>query len=214
MRSNFQWDQAFLYGILDAGYVPQQEFVSCAKKLIACGVSLLQLRAKGFAVDEIASHAAAILPVCRSAGVPLIVNDHPEVAAQCGADGVHVGQEDCSVADARRILGPGRIVGKSTHGVDQALAAQAEQPDYIGFGPLFATPTKPDYQPIGLDSVVAVHRLVSIPVFCIGGIHLKNLAQVLQSGAKRVVIVSALLLAADIEAYGRACLGMLRDHSP
>ncbi|MFL6527658.1 MAG: thiamine phosphate synthase, partial [Chthoniobacterales bacterium] len=141
--------------------------------------------------------------------VPLIVNDHPEVAHDIGADGVHVGQDDMSVAEARAEIGADAVVGKSTHSIAQAIAAASEGADYIGFGPLFSTPTKPDYQPIGLTDIAEVHRRVTIPIFCIGGIKLENLEQVIAFGARRVVIVSGLLTAADIADYARRAKQLL-----
>jgi thiamine-phosphate pyrophosphorylase len=128
---------------------------------------------------------------------------------ESGAAGAHVGQDDLSLADARKFAGDQAIIGKSTHSLAQAVAAQREGADYIGFGPLFATPTKPDYTPIGLDEIRAVHQLVSLPIFCIGGIKRENLPEVLAAGAQRVVIVSGILLAEDPEAYSRDCSRML-----
>jgi thiamine-phosphate pyrophosphorylase len=142
--------------------------------------------------------------------VPLVINDHPEVAAQVGAQGVHVGQDDDSVARARQIVGGGCFIGKSTHSLAQAKAAAAEGADYIGFGPLYATGTKPDYTPVGLADVAAVHQHVSVPIFCIGGVNAKRLDEVLTAGARRVVVVSAFLLASDIRAEVAALKARLR----
>jgi thiamine-phosphate pyrophosphorylase len=101
------------------------------------------------------------------------------------------------------------IIGKSTHNLAQACAAQGEGADYIGFGPIFATPTKPDYKPIGLSDIRQIHLDVSIPIFCIGGINVDNLQQVIDAGAKRVVMVSALLKAHSIVDYARCATDML-----
>jgi thiamine-phosphate pyrophosphorylase len=136
-----------------------------------------------------------LLPITRAGGVPLIINDHPLAVAATGAEGVHIGQEDGSVAEARMMAGAGAWVGKSTHSLAQAKAAADEGADYLGFGPLFATPTKPDYTPIGVAEIRKVHELVRAPIFCIGGIKLKNLRDVLAVGARRVVIVSGFLQA-------------------
>ncbi len=213
MSDPFDWNHKLLYGILDFGYLVEKDLASCTAQLIDGGVTLLQLRAKGLDPDFIAEMASRILPVCRSSGVPLIINDYPKVAHDCGADGVHIGQDDSSVEEARKLLGPGRIVGKSTHSLAQATVAQEERPDYIGFGPLFATPTKPEYTPVGLSELKAVHREVSLPVFCIGGIKLENLPEVLAAGARRVVIVSGLLQAGDRSAYAQSCLTLLKSGS-
>jgi thiamine-phosphate pyrophosphorylase len=198
-----------LYGILDLGYVAAGEMKSVAAALIAGGVDLIQLRAKKQLSAEIARLAAELHPFAAERGVPLIINDHAEIARSTGAEGVHLGQDDLSVAEARRIVGPDCAVGKSTHSVDQAIRAFYEGADYIGFGPIFATPTKPDYPPIGLDQIRAVHEAVRIPIFCIGGIKLDNLPKVIEAGARRVVIVSGLLQASDPAQYARAAKKLL-----
>lgn len=155
--------------------------------------------------------ARQIAPMCRAHNVPFIINDHPDLVADCGADGVHVGQDDIPVAEARRIAGPNKIVGLSTHSLNQAVSAVSQAPDYIGFGPLFATATKPDYRPIGIKDISEVHRLVELPVFCIGGIKRENLPDVLAAGARRVVIVSGILQAKDPAIYTRECLALLKS---
>jgi thiamine-phosphate pyrophosphorylase len=124
-------------------------------------------------------------------------------------EGVHVGQDDDSIEVARRKAGRHILVGKSTHSLKQALAAQREGADYIGFGPIFATPTKPDYAPIGLADIGRVHAEVSLPIFCIGGINIDNLQSVIGAGAKRVVMVSALLKTHSIVDYARCVTDML-----
>ncbi|MEP6686466.1 MAG: thiamine phosphate synthase, partial [Verrucomicrobiota bacterium] len=144
---------------------------------------------------------------------PLIINDHAEIARMVAVEGVHVGQGDLAVAEARRIAGRSLLVGKSTHSLAQAKVAEAEGADYIGFGPLFATPTKPDYAPIGLTDIERVQREVNLPVFCIGGIKLENLSKVIAAGARCVVIVSGLLHAADVAEYARAVHALLNRES-
>jgi thiamine-phosphate pyrophosphorylase len=134
-----------------------------------------------------------------------------------GADGIHVGQDDLSVAEARSRAGAwagcGAIVGKSTHSLDQAIAAEKEGADYIGVGPIYATPTKPDYIPVGPPLIGQVRTAVHVPQFCIGGINEKTLPEVLAAGARRVVIVSALLQSDDVPAYCRRVREQL-DVSP
>jgi len=198
-----------LYGILDSGYVTSDRMVAMACSLIEGGVDILQLRAKKESRQEILAMALELSPICRKADVPFILNDHPELVPETGADGAHVGQDDLSVAEARRLAGPEAIIGKSTHSLDQALSAVGESPDYIGFGPLFATATKPDYTPIGTEQIEEVYRLLPFPIFCIGGINLGNLPSVLGVGAERVVIVSDLLTALDPVARTTACRALL-----
>ena len=203
-----------LYGILDLGYCESTKAVETTRAMLAGGVQILQLRAKNLTPAEILPLAQNLAPLCRDASVPFILNDHPELVGPSGADGVHVGQDDQSVAEARRLIGPGKLVGLSTHSPAQARAAFEQKPDYIGFGPLFSTPTKPDYMPIGTADIAEVHRNAPLPIFCIGGIKLENLPQILAVGAQRVVIVSGILQAADIPAYCAECLHFLREKLP
>lgn len=192
--------QARLYAILDLGYVPEQSASRTASALLSGGAGLLQLRAKNHDLATIHRVASTLIPLCRAAGVGFILNDHPALAAELGADGAHIGQDDGSLADARGILGPGKILGRSTHSLEQARAALAEGFDYIGFGPLFPTPTKAGRPAIGLDDIRTMETNVGrhIPAFCIGGIKRDNLHTVLAAGARRVVIVSDLLTAPDV----------------
>lgn len=202
-----------LYGILDLGYVPIPDAVRVATAMVVGGVDILQLRAKEQSVAEIRTLAIELHGVARTSGVPLVINDHADLAVEIGAEGVHVGQDDRSVAEARKIAGPDRFVGKSTHSLAQARRAEEDGADYIGFGPLFATPTKPDYAPIGLEEIAAVHAAVGLPIFCIGGIKLENLPAVIAAGACRVVIVSGLLQAADVAEYARSAKRLLNRKS-
>lgn len=193
-----------LYGILDLGYCDRANLVAMAREMIAGDIDIIQLRAKNHAPEGILAMGREILPVTRDAGVPFIINDHPEVAAELESDGVHVGQDDPSMGMVRRIVGDDMLVGRSTHSLAQAHDGAAEEADYIGFGPLFATPTKPDYTPIGTEDIAAVHReYPELPIFCIGGVKKENLPEILAAGARRVVIVSGILQAPDVPGYIR-----------
>jgi thiamine-phosphate pyrophosphorylase len=206
-------DRCRLYGILDLSYVESSEAKEIAGQMVTGGVDLIQLRAKGHPLAEIEKMAAAIHESALRCGIPLVINDHPEIARIVPAEGVHVGQDDLPIAQVKEIAGPNCMVGKSTHSVDQAIRAFYEGADYIGFGPIFATPTKPDYPPIGLEQIRKVHEAVPLPIFCIGGIKLDNLAEVIEAGARRVVIVSGLLQAKDIATYARAAKELLNRKS-
>jgi thiamine-phosphate pyrophosphorylase len=196
--------EARLYGIVDLGYVSSEAAPVAAERLVAGGVDILQLRAKGVDPEIVAGLALEIHPITRAAGLPLILNDHAELLREVPAEGVHVGQDDAGVGEARRLAGRPVIVGKSTHSRAQAMAAAEEGADYIGFGPLFATPTKPGRPAIGLDELAGVDAMLSIPVFAIGGIKLENLPEVRGAGARRIVIVSGWLQADDIAGAVRA----------
>lgn len=202
-----------LYGILDIGYVGIDDAERVTKSMIDGDVDLIQLRAKEHSVEEIVDLAGKLHEVTSAAGVPLIVNDHAEVAAKVPVEGVHLGQDDDSLAHARKKAGRDVLVGKSTHSLEQAVEAEREGADYVGFGPIFATPTKPDYQPIGLTGIKRVHNEITVPTFCIGGIKIDNLAEVIAAGARRVAIVSGLLKAPDIAGYARACKKLLSSKS-
>ena len=179
--------------------------------MICGGVDLIQLRAKKYSVEEIVDLTREVYSITSQNLIPLIVNDHAEVAREVAVQGVHVGQDDDPIAVARDKAGRPILVGKSTHSLEQARAAQAEGADYIGFGPLFATPTKPDYKPIGLADIKQVHTDVTLPIFCIGGINIDNLREVIAAGARRVAIVSGLLKAPDIVKYARDAKQLLNS---
>ena len=202
-----------LYGILDLGYVGIDDAERVTKSMIDGDVDLIQLRAKEHSVEEIVDLAGKLHQVTSAAGVPLIVNDHAEVAAKVPVEGVHLGQDDDSLAHARKKAGRHVLVGKSTHSLEQAVEAEREGADYVGFGPIFATPTKPDYQPIGLTGIKRVHNEITVPTFCIGGIKIDNLGQVIAAGARRVAIVSGLLKAPNIAKYARACKALLNPET-
>jgi thiamine-phosphate pyrophosphorylase len=199
-----------LYGIVDLGYVAPADLERVTEEMCRGGCDLVQLRAKQHAEDAIESFARRIAPICESAGVPFILNDYPELVPAVGAAGAHVGQDDRPIADARWRAGRALagevappIIGKSTHSLAQAIAAAEEGADYIGFGPLFPTPTKAGRPAIGLGDIRRVEASVRVPVFCIGGIKRETLETVLAAGARRVVIVSGILEAPDIAAYCR-----------
>ena len=201
---------SLLYGILDTGYCAPDAMPGMALKLLEGGVGIIQLRAKNLTADRVEELGKILHPLTAAAGVPLVVNDFPEAAAACGAEGVHVGVDDMTVDEARRRAGGRCFVGKSSHSVAQALEGAAQGADYLGFGPLFATATKPDYTPIGTAEIQEVHRSISVPVFCIGGIKKENLPGVIAAGARRVVIVSGLLQAEHPSLYAKHCLSLLR----
>jgi len=198
-----------LYGIIDLGYVEASEVTHVAEQMVEGGVDLIQLRGKVKLLDALAGYAARLHEFTSRVSTPLIANDHAEIARRVPVEGIHVGQDDDSIEVARRKAGRAILIGKSTHSLEQALAAQLQGADYIGFGPIFATPTKPDYAPIGLTDIRRVHAEINLPIFCIGGINIDNLRSVIDAGAKRVVMVSALLKAHSIVDYARCATNML-----
>ena len=198
-----------LYGIIDLGYVEASDTAPIAEQMIEGGVDLIQLRGKNKSIEELVELSKELHELTAKSATPLIVNDYAEVASSTPVEGVHVGQDDDPIEVVRQKVVRDILVGKSTHSLEQACAAEREGADYIGFGPIFATPTKPDYAPIGLESITRVHAEVNLPIFCIGGINIDNLQSVIDAGAKRVVMVSALLKAHNIVDYARCATDML-----
>jgi len=157
------------------------------------GARVVQFRDKGRPVEEQIAAAGELGALCREAGATFIVNDSPEVALKSGADGVHLGQNDMSVADARRILGPDRVIGVSTRTVEQALKAAMQGADYIGVGSVYPTGSKRDTVLVGVETLRKVRRAVSIPVVAIGGIDRDRADEVIEAGADAVAVLSAVM---------------------
>lgn len=202
--------KARLYGIVDRGYVQEADVAACTRELLVGGVRILQLRAKNLPREDVERLAHVMQPICREANAVFVLNDYPELAASIGADAVHVGQDAPALADIRRIVGPRMLIGRSTHSLDQVRRAREERADYIGFGPLFPTATKPGRPAIGLRDIAQAQKLAGdMPMFCIGGINADTLPQVLAAGAQRVVVVSWLLQQTDRTQAARQLLHAL-----
>lgn len=194
------------YGILDTGYVSRENWVSKCNALLEGGSDMIELRAKGANTDEICRLIERIYPLFEDSSVPLIINDDLQAALRFPGLGLHVGQDDMCAEEARIQLGPDRILGVSTHSPGQAHAALDDFQflDYFAVGPVYATNTKPDYEPVGLELITHVSKLTTpLPFFAIGGINRQTLPAVLEAGAKRVVVVSEALLAEDTAAVVR-----------
>jgi thiamine-phosphate pyrophosphorylase len=170
---------------------------------LAGGADVVQLRDKEAGEDELLRAGEALRARCHAAGALFVLNDRPDLAAACGADGVHVGQDDDSVASARAAVGDDAIVGLSTHSIEQARAGATSGADYIAVGPVHATPTKEGRPAIGLDPVRYAAAAVELPWFAIGGIDERTVADAVAAGARRVVVVRAIAGAADPEAATR-----------
>jgi thiamine-phosphate pyrophosphorylase len=168
------------------------------------GVDLVQLRDKELEAREVLAAARRAIAVCRDLGVPFILNDRPDLALECGADGVHVGQDDAPPALCRRILGEDAIVGYSTHAPEELDAALAEPVDYIAVGPVNATPTKPGRPGTGLDYLRYATERVTMPWFVTGGASPETIPDMRAAGATRFVVVRHLTHADDPEAAARA----------
>ena len=185
-----------LYLVTDRALSLGRSTVEVVRAAIRGGVSCVQLREKGCSTREFMDEARLLKALLVGTGVPLFINDRLDVALAVGADGVHLGQNDLAIADARRLVGNRMIIGISAESVADAVRAEAEGADYIGASPVFTTPTKTDTAPpLGLDGLRAIRRAVQLPLVAIGGIDADNAAQVLRAGADGLAVVSAIVSA-------------------
>ena len=193
-----------LYVITDTHLIPRQRFVETVEAAVRGGATMVQLREKDTPPQEVTRLGREILAVTRRHGALLIVNDHPTVAREIGADGVHVGRDDPPVAEARAILGPEAIIGASCYGdVEHAVMAEQAGADYVAFGTPFPSPTKSKRTDTSLEIFQQAKQRVGVPVFAIGGITLANAPQVISAGADGLAIVSGVFGAPDVEAAAR-----------
>jgi len=182
-----------LYVILDAGLL-REPAKETARKLIGAGVEVLQYRAKKVPAKEMLASARELAEAARAGRARFFVNDRPDVASLAGADGVHVGQDDLGVEEARGVLGPDAWVGLSTHNIEQFEKALSSSADYIAVGPIFATTSKANPDPVvGLELIRRARRLTERPIVAIGGITLERAAEVIEAGADSVAVISDVL---------------------
>jgi len=194
------------YAIVDSA--GGHDAVALARILIDAGAAIMQLRLKDAGSRDFLAAARAIAALCRERGVLLIVNDRADIAKLADADGVHVGQEDLPLEAARRLVGKDKIVGVSTHSVEQARAAEAGGADYIGFGAIYSGGLKKVANAQGLERLRAVRAAVRLPIVAIGGITEPAIADVLAAGADAVAIITDVVRATDIGAKVRSILAI------
>lgn len=187
-----------LYAITCESAHPGRSIVEVMEEAIRGGADIVQLRDKTASKRELLEKAKALRELTRRYGVPFIVNDHVDVALAVEADGIHLGQDDLPLAEARKLVGPDKIIGISTHRIEEARAAEAGGADYIGVGPVFATETKPHATPVTTAYVRQVAAEIRIPFVAIGGIKLHNVDEVLAAGARRISAVSEIVGSADV----------------
>ena len=197
MRSNKKLlALAKLYLILDTQVLDYGALLQVLKDSVRGGVDIVQLRDKKGSTKEILDFCRKVLKITKHQ-IPFIVNDRADLAFFSGADGLHLGQEDLEYSLALRLLGKNKIIGVSCQTLDHALKAQAQGADYIGFGSVFQTQTKPDRQAMDLDFLKKVIKKVKIPIFPIGGISRGNIGQLIPLGVKRVAVCRDILLASN-----------------
>jgi thiamine-phosphate pyrophosphorylase len=203
-----------LYVILDAALltVPETE---CAEKLAAAGVRLLQYRNKQASARELFESSKRLSRLLVPQGVTFVVNDRADVASAAEASGVHVGQEDLGAEAARSVIGAGKLLGVSTHNLDQFKDAAATSADYLAIGPVFSTSTKANPDPVvGIELIRGIRKLTEKPIVAIGGITLERAADVIQAGADSVAVISDILLAPDPGQRARQYIEVLEAAKP
>ena len=200
MKRIHEWK---LYVVTDRGLSKGRSNEVVIRQAVLGGADVIQLRDKETSTAKLYREAVLLRNLTKAMDTPFIINDRVDIASAVDADGVHLGQDDLPVSIARRILGPDRIIGVSTHLFQQALDACKEEVDYISVGPIYSTTTKNAGPPVGLNLLRQVKENVSLPVVAIGGIGVDNVLEVLRAGADMVAVVSAAVNADNIEASVR-----------
>ena len=195
----FDKDMLLLYAVTDRSWTGRQTLPQQIEEALKGGATIVQLREKNLDFDSFVNEATEVKKICEKYGVPLIINDNVQVALQSGADGVHVGLEDMSVKDIRKLVGSDFIVGATAKTVTQAKKAEDEGADYIGVGAVFPSPTKTNAIRITVNELKEICDCVSIPAVAIGGINRDNMKEISGGGMKGVALVSAIFGADDIE---------------
>ena len=195
-----------LYAVTDRTWTDKMTLFEQVKAALENGITCLQLREKALNDDEFLREAEMIGDLCEKFKVPLIINDNVKVALTCGADGIHVGQEDMAAKDVRELVGEDMIIGVSVHTVEEAIKAEQDGADYLGLGAVFHTDTKGDAEDMDADMLRAICDAVSIPTVAIGGISEKNVEKLTGSGVDGIAVVSAIFAAED---PGRATAKLL-----
>lgn len=188
---------ARLYLVCGATQPDGRDLPDLLRAAVGGGVEIVQLREKHLGDERLVAVAHAARALCERLGALFIVNDRPSVAVEAGADGVHVGQDDMPVAEVRELVGPDMLIGLSTHAQEEIDASDAAQADYIGVGPVHETPTKPGRPAVGLELIRYAAEHSPVPFFAIGGLHPRNLREVIDAGARRAVVLRAIAEAED-----------------
>jgi thiamine-phosphate pyrophosphorylase len=200
-----------LYVITDRAIGHNRPLEDVVAAAIRGGATMIQLREKVWPVGRIVETARRLKAITHPAGIPLIVNDRVDVALAVEADGVHVGHDDLPVADARRLMGPERIVGASAGSVAEAVQAEADGADYVAVGSIFGTTSKPDAgEPVGPEILSHIRAAVRIPIVAIGGVTHANAGEAIRSGAHGVAVISAVVGADDVREAARRLAEIVR----
>ncbi len=202
-----------LYVVLGREFSKGRDFLDVTRQAIDGGAGAIQLRDKEMPKRELLAWAYRLRELTREHGVTFIMNDHLDIALAVGADGIHLGQEDFPLPEARRIAGPDFIIGASTHSVEEAKQAVEEGASYINIGPIFQTATKKGViSPVGPEMIEKVQSVVQHPFTVMGGIKLDNVDEVLKRGARRIAVVTAVVGADDIQSAARAFMERIQQY--
>lgn len=183
-----------LYPIIDSGFVKPEDVAKAAEEILKGGATIIQLRGKNISTKDFISMAKTVKTVTEAFNATFIINDRVDVAMVVGAEGVHLGQDDLPIKQARKLLGEEKIIGVSTHGVEEVTRAAQDGADYVGFGPIYETSTKSDTHDIqGLDKLKEIRKATDLPLVAIGGINRDNIGDVLSCGADSCAVISDIL---------------------
>lgn len=197
-----------LYAVTDRAWTGKQTLYEQMEAALKGGVTCVQLREKELEETAFLQEAKELCALCRRYGVPFIVNDNVEIAIACGADGIHVGQEDLAAGEVRRRVGENMLLGVSVHTVEEACQAVRDGADYLGLGAVFPTSTKTDVEQMSNETLQAICDAVDVPIVAIGGINRSNILKLAGSGVDGVALVSAIFSAEDIEGACRELRAM------
>lgn len=201
-----------LYVITGEEFHPERNLIDVMEEAIQGGADIIQLRDKTSSKKDILEKARNLKKLCAKYEVPFIVNDHIDIALAVDADGVHIGQDDMPLAEVRKLIGPEKMIGVSSHKLEEALAAEKNGADYIGVGPIFPTKSKVDVvDPVTTSYIQEVKDHVSIPFVAIGGIKLHNVKEVVEAGADRVCVITEIVAANDVKAASAAMKEALEE---
>ena len=203
-------DKVQLYAVADPSLCLNRDLIEVVAQAIEGGAQMVQLRDKKSGDGEFLELTKKIHKITRIKRIPLIINNRVDVARLVDAEGVHLGEEDLPVKEARKILGSKKIIGASASDIKTAKIKEKEGADYIGLGPVFETGSKEIEKPLGVEIIKEAKRSLKIPVFPIGGINLSNLDQIISTGTKRIAVISAIFMAEDVRRATRELLRRLK----
>jgi thiamine-phosphate pyrophosphorylase len=204
-------ESLLLYAVTDRYWLKNRTLLDEVESTLRGGTTFLQLREKNLEEEKFLKEAIEIQNLCKKYRVPFVINDNVDIAVTIDADGVHVGQEDMSVDEVRKKLGPNKIIGVSVTTVNQAILAERQGADYLGVGAVFPTESKNDAKNVSFDTLKAICQAISIPVVAIGGITKENIWKLQESGISGVAVISAIFAQNNIEAATKELKGIIEQ---